>query len=171
VTTLQWSGYVSNGGILFTRHTFTSREGNPFTHPNAPDAFRFSERATEGYPAMYWQVPRGTGLTFKEGGRGTLGNSAWRWWTLDWTDGVEHEHGFHLYIVIPLTYPAVLFTILPIARIVSHFVRDSPRKRRSLGLCERCGYDLTGNTSGACPECGAACKAADPAGVSPAAGN
>jgi len=53
VTTLQWSGYVSNGGILFTRHTFTSREGNPFTHPNAPDAFRFSERATEGYPAMY----------------------------------------------------------------------------------------------------------------------
>ncbi len=24
------------------------------------------------------------------------------------------------------------------------------------GLCQRCGYDLTGNVSGTCPECGAA---------------
>jgi hypothetical protein len=23
------------------------------------------------------------------------------------------------------------------------------------GHCQRCGYDLTGNTSGVCPECGA----------------
>jgi hypothetical protein len=26
--------------------------------------------------------------------------------------------------------------------------------RRKLGLCARCGYDLTGNTTGFCPECG-----------------
>jgi len=26
--------------------------------------------------------------------------------------------------------------------------------RRQLGLCVRCGYDLTGNVSGVCPECG-----------------
>ena len=26
--------------------------------------------------------------------------------------------------------------------------------RRSLGLCLRCAYNLTGNTSGVCPECG-----------------
>jgi hypothetical protein len=26
--------------------------------------------------------------------------------------------------------------------------------RRKMGLCVRCGYDLTGNTSGVCPECG-----------------
>jgi hypothetical protein len=26
--------------------------------------------------------------------------------------------------------------------------------RRKRGLCERCAYDLTGNTSGVCPECG-----------------
>ncbi len=26
--------------------------------------------------------------------------------------------------------------------------------RRQMGLCIRCGYDLTGNTSGTCPECG-----------------
>lgn len=26
--------------------------------------------------------------------------------------------------------------------------------RRERGLCFRCGYDLTGNVSGVCPECG-----------------
>ena len=26
--------------------------------------------------------------------------------------------------------------------------------RREIGLCVRCGYDLTGNVSGVCPECG-----------------
>ncbi|MDB5293091.1 MAG: hypothetical protein JWL69_4332 [Phycisphaerales bacterium] len=26
--------------------------------------------------------------------------------------------------------------------------------RRDRGLCPHCGYDLTGNVSGTCPECG-----------------
>jgi hypothetical protein len=29
------------------------------------------------------------------------------------------------------------------------------RRRRRTGLCPQCGYDLTGNVSGRCPECGA----------------
>jgi len=33
------------------------------------------------------------------------------------------------------------------------------RKRRKLGLCLKCGYDLTGNTSGKCPECNTATPA------------
>ena len=28
------------------------------------------------------------------------------------------------------------------------------RRRRAMGLCVGCGYDLTGNVSGVCPECG-----------------
>ena len=27
-------------------------------------------------------------------------------------------------------------------------------RRRKKGLCLTCGYDLTGNESGVCPECG-----------------
>ena len=30
------------------------------------------------------------------------------------------------------------------------------RRRFPPGHCQRCGYDLTGNVSGRCPECGAA---------------
>ena len=34
-------------------------------------------------------------------------------------------------------------------------LRDERRsKRRRKGLCLACGYNLTGNTSGVCPECG-----------------
>lgn len=29
-------------------------------------------------------------------------------------------------------------------------------RRRALGLCPRCAYNLTGNSSGRCPECGRA---------------
>ena len=32
----------------------------------------------------------------------------------------------------------------------------SRRRRRRTGSCARCGYNLTGNVSGTCPECGAA---------------
>ena len=34
------------------------------------------------------------------------------------------------------------------------FWREEQRRRRRLGLCLKCGYDLTGNESGVCPECG-----------------
>lgn len=33
----------------------------------------------------------------------------------------------------------------------------SRKPRRTPGRCARCGYDLTGNVAGRCPECGTAC--------------
>ncbi|HQL54004.1 MAG TPA: hypothetical protein PLQ87_04795, partial [Phycisphaerae bacterium] len=30
------------------------------------------------------------------------------------------------------------------------------RRLHRVGVCRKCGYDLTGNMSGRCPECGAA---------------
>ena len=41
--------------------------------------------------------------------------------------------------------------------------QQDERRRRGRGrFCRHCGYNLRGNVSGACPECGAACTAAPP---------
>ena len=37
---------------------------------------------------------------------------------------------------------------------------ELPAERRRRGLCVACGYDLRGNVSGACPECGTPHEAA-----------
>ena len=41
--------------------------------------------------------------------------------------------------------------------IVRQAIADAPRREerlRAAGRCTYCGYDLTGNVSGVCPECG-----------------
>ena len=49
-----------------------------------------------------------------------------------------------------------VFVVLVTACIADYRWRHDHRvrKRREKGLCTRCGYSLTGNTSGVCPECG-----------------
>jgi len=44
-----------------------------------------------------------------------------------------------------LTYPILAFIRGPLRR----------RRRRKRGLCPSCGYNLSGNTTGVCPECAA----------------
>jgi hypothetical protein len=58
-----------------------------------------------------------------------------------------HGHG------VDVPHPAVvaLFLATPLLFIISH-IRQ--RGRRMPGNCHTCGYNLTGNTSGVCPECG-----------------
>ncbi len=51
--------------------------------------------------------------------------------------------------IIPFWVPAVL--LLPgLAALIPW-----RRRRRTVGHCTQCEYDLTGNVSGVCPECGA----------------
>jgi hypothetical protein len=51
------------------------------------------------------------------------------------------------YVMIPLWQPLVLFLILT----AYLWYKD---RRFPPGQCQACGYDLTGNESGRCPECG-----------------
>ena len=55
---------------------------------------------------------------------------------------------------IPHWFLALIFTILPSIWFIMW------RKRRNLpdSPCSNCGYDLTGNETGQCPECGVAIK-------------
>ena len=55
-------------------------------------------------------------------------------------------------IVFPLWMPLVVASV-PTAFL---FWRD--RRRIPPGHCQRCGYNLTGNVSGKCSECGESCK-------------
>jgi hypothetical protein len=48
---------------------------------------------------------------------------------------------------------SLLFAVLPAARLFLHHHRRHHR-RLMAGLCRACSYDLTGNVSGVCPECG-----------------
>ena len=58
-----------------------------------------------------------------------------------------------LKVQMPLLWLIALFGILPSAWLVrSWHVRQADRRRE--GRCLACGYSLTGNTSGVCPECG-----------------
>jgi hypothetical protein len=69
----------------------------------------------------------------------------------DSDDGANRIRG----VVIPLWVVVVLFAALPGVRAPGMVRRRHTRLRARRGLCPRCGYDLTGNVSGVCPECGA----------------
>jgi hypothetical protein len=58
------------------------------------------------------------------------------------------------YTLITIPLP-LLFVALAAYPMVA-FIRGPLRRwrRRDPGLCRRCGYNLTANTSGRCPECG-----------------
>lgn len=55
-----------------------------------------------------------------------------------------------------VAFPHWLLVLLFAAYPVFAFVRGPCRRRhrRTKGLCLNCAYDLTGNVSGVCPECG-----------------
>jgi hypothetical protein len=54
-------------------------------------------------------------------------------------------------VEFPWWCPALIFAIAPILAIRRGYRRF---KRDAANCCQNCGYDLTGNVSGVCPECG-----------------
>ena len=56
---------------------------------------------------------------------------------------------------VPVWFPPAFFALPPLLWLATRSRRLYARRRR-LGLCLRCGYDLQGNTSGRCSECGEA---------------
>ena len=62
-------------------------------------------------------------------------------------------HGMWRTIMVSLHYaPATLLAIPPTLAVLRGPLRRWRRRRK--GLCLKCGYDLKGNVSGTCPECG-----------------
>jgi hypothetical protein len=96
--------------------------------------------AWSGYPDVFWYlgVNRRSyagfecGSTFEAAG---------------WFEPEKREYA----VVVPELFLLVAGCLLP-AFAFTRALRT--RRRRMRGLCKSCGYNLTGNVSGVCPECG-----------------
>ena len=75
-----------------------------------------------------------------------------------WRDAVvDGLGGIATTKVIASTFLTVIFGAVSLAMVLrTRFSLQLRRRRdrRKAGQCQDCGYDLTGNESGACPECG-----------------
>jgi hypothetical protein len=69
------------------------------------------------------------------------------WFYADGPRLIWNSYLYRVTVHVPL-WPFFLLTFIPTA-FLWHRDRRSPP-----GRCRRCGYDLTGNESGVCPECG-----------------
>ncbi len=63
----------------------------------------------------------------------------------------------------PRWLPSALLGAYPLFVSARYFVRRW--RRREPGVCGKCGYDLTGNVSGVCPECGTEIHCPPPGGA------
>ena len=65
------------------------------------------------------------------------------------------------FLRIPTWMPPVVFGAFPLISLWG-IPRRRRKLRRARGQCVTCGYDLTGNLSGVCPECGTPCHEEKP---------
>jgi hypothetical protein len=69
-----------------------------------------------------------------------------------WDEGQGHRpRATEFYVIVPLAYPFAVASGLALVGLAAWRRR---RLHRRLGGCPSCSYDLTGNLSGVCPECG-----------------
>ena len=71
--------------------------------------------------------------------------------------GYQHDSdvtGVEVMIQSPWWPFTIILSLLPIIWLRSRWRRSRAEHRRIRGQCSACGYSLTGNTSGVCPECG-----------------
>jgi hypothetical protein len=80
------------------------------------------------------------------------GFAVWRWWPATWHGlvGVSGKGG-----VVPArsVHVPLWFLLVPVCALAGIAWRHCPRGVGP-GCCATCAYNLTGNVSGICPECG-----------------
>ena len=75
------------------------------------------------------------------------------WWRCISAQTYTTGNGYaSLHLDLNLLAPCALLAVYPVFAFIRGPVRRNRRRKR--GLCVQCGYNLTGNVSGRCPECG-----------------
>ena len=146
---------VSYLNLVYSRRTAPPAVGFPTT-VTFPPPFSISPTGvllSEGQPLYeysgYFLAHGGLGTWSYLGKIGRAPKPGWRRTTISRrTVWLPKSAGG---IVVPLWIPTVLFTLILWASSVPLHRR---RKRKRLGLCVKCGYNLTGLTEPRCPECG-----------------
>lgn len=130
-----------------------------------PAGWKINREVLHTGSQMYWALCEGcvcVGWTTVESNR-----PADPWWSLGpfeysvsaemrfwFGNGPWPPRRFGHCLKFPLWFPFLLFAAYPALAFIRGPWRRHRRQRK--GLCLKCGYDLTGNTSGRCPECGEA---------------
>ena len=115
-------------------------------------------RSCSGLLAIRCDEPIAPGVRIRAGSHAFLG-FAWRQWVFIsdlMTQAGAGGIGYHHYHVRELTVPFWFLTAVLAAGPMYVMARAILRRHqgRRTGLCRGCGYNLTGNLSGICPECG-----------------
>ena len=149
VLTLAALGTLAGGiASMWVPIRWTSRQHPRFPHPILSLGYtpRHHYSSWLGRPQIihYYDAPVGGP------------NHAEQFWFVAgvWINTGKWNCGVRYYDVhFPLWMPFVLFAAYPTIAFIRSPARRQ-RQRRKLGLCVKCGYDLTGNVTGVCSECG-----------------
>jgi hypothetical protein len=88
--------------------------------------------------------------------RGLIGYESTTWTAGAWEIGISSQHVFAIpLIVVSATSGATAAVLYAVLFVQWDRRRRLRAMRRGKGFCMACGYNLTANTSGVCPECGA----------------
>lgn len=112
-----------------------------FDHSVGEDEIRNLRNSIGHYPAGGWSL-RGGWLDGNRSWMPAAGSDGWLAIIGNTYFGLAKSYTLPIWIPLSLLTVPTLFL----------FIRD--RRRIPPGHCTNCGYDLTGNVSGVCPECG-----------------
>ena len=113
---------------------------NPYPQPE--DLTLRGKLASHGFSAGYWRTNKYFYEVLDDEGFPAIAAKRYEFRI--------HMRAWLLFILFA-PYPTIAFIRGPFRRFCWRYSRTYRRER---GLCERCAYDLTGNISGVCPECG-----------------